>query len=129
MIDRTLVFTITGALIWMLIVLRMVYRRRLKEQFLLLWLIITVVLLAMASSRGLLVSLATLVGIHYPPSVLILFAIGSLLLILLHFSVVMSRLMDENKSLAQEIAMMRWQLRTLEKTMPEDSMHELKMVK
>ena len=125
MIDRTLVFTITGALLWMLIVLRMVHRRRLKEQFLILWLIIAAVLLVMASSRSLLAFLASLVGIHYPPSVLILVSIGSLLLILLHFSVVMSRLMDLNISLAQEIAMMRQQLRTL----TENSMHELKMAK
>ncbi len=69
----------------------------------------------MAGSRSLLAFLASLMGIHYPPSVLILIGIGSLLLILLHFSVVTSQLIEENKSLAQEMAIIRWQLRTVEK--------------
>jgi len=114
-IDRTLLITVSCALIWLLIVLGMVRRRRLNEQFLLLWLIIAVIVLVMAGSRSLLAFLASLMGIHYPPSVLILTGIGSLLLILLHFSAVTSQLIEENKSLAQEIAIIRWQLRTVEK--------------
>jgi hypothetical protein len=115
MIDRTLAFTLTGALVLMLIVLEMVRRRRLKEEFLLLWLIIAVLVLVLAGSRGLLAYLANLMGIQYPPSVLILIGIGSLLIVILHFSTIISRLMEENKSLAQEMAILRWQLTDVEK--------------
>lgn len=121
MIDRTLAFTITGALILMVIVLEMVRRRRLKEQFLLLWLIIAFMILVLASSRSLLAWLAAQLGIYYPPSVLILIGIGSLLVILLYFSAVTSRLITENKSLAQEIAIIRWQLRAVEKALDQDT--------
>jgi hypothetical protein len=126
MIDRTLVFTITGALTLMLVVLEMVRRRRLKEQFLLLWLIIAVMIVVLASSRSLLGFLAALFGIFYPPSVLILIGIGSLLIILLHFSSVTSRLIEENKSLAQEIAILRWQLGNMEKTLVQTGGENLK---
>lgn len=129
MIDRTLVITVTCALIWLVVVLRMVRHRRINEQFLLLWLIIAVIILVMAGSRSLLAILASLLGIHYPPSVLILAGIGSLLLILLHFSAVISRLIEENKSLAQEVAMMRWQLSSVAKKVEQDGIDGSEAVK
>ena len=121
MIDRTLAFAVTGALVLMLIVIEMVRRRRLREEFLLLWLIIAVMVLVLAGSRGLLAFLASLVGIQYPPSVLILIGIGSLLFVILHFSAIISRLMEENKSLAQEMAILRWQLANMEKKLEQGS--------
>ncbi len=121
MIDRTLAFTITSALVLILIVLEMVRRRHLKEEFVLLWLVIAVMIFVLASSRDVLGFLATVLGIYYPPSVLILIGIGSLLVLALHFSAIASRLLEENKSLAQEVAIMRWQLRTVEKKLAQDS--------
>lgn len=121
MIDRTLAFTITGAVILILIVLEMVRRRRLKEEFVLLWLAIAAMIFVLASNRGLLDFLAGILGISYPPSVLILIGIGSLIVVALYFSVLGSRLLEENKSLAQEIAIMRLQLRTVEKKLEQDN--------
>lgn len=121
MIDRTLAFTITGALVLILVVLEMVRRHHLKEEFVLLWLAIAALIFILASSRGLLDFLATLLGIYYPPSVLILIGIGSLLVVALHFSAITSRLLEENKSLAQEVAIMRWQLRSMENQLAQDN--------
>jgi hypothetical protein len=121
MIDRTLAFTITGALMLALIVLEMVRRRHLREEFVLLWLAVAVLFFVLSGSRGLIDILAALLGIHYPPSVLILIGIGSLLIVALHSSAITSRLLEENKSLAQEVAIMRWQLRTVERKLAGDS--------
>ena len=121
MIDRTLAFTITGAVMLILIVLEMVRRRRLREEFVLLWLAIATMISALASNRGLLDFLAGILGISYPPSVLILIGFGSMIIVALYFSVISSRLLEENKSLAQEIAIMRLQMRTVEKKLEQEN--------
>jgi hypothetical protein len=68
-------------------------------------------LLILSASRELLEYLSRLVGIFYPPSLLFLLAFLFLLLITLHFSVVISGLSEKNKKLAQELALLRQELR------------------
>jgi hypothetical protein len=115
MFDRTLVFTMGGAIGLAIVVLEMVRRRRLREEYSLLWLVTTIVTLALASSRGVLETLAATMGIFYPPSVMVVVGFGVLLLSALHFSAVVSRLTEENKVLAQEVAMLRHQVQTVER--------------
>jgi hypothetical protein len=95
----------SGALL--AIVLELVRSRRLREQYSLLWICTAVVLLVLSGSRELLDRLARALGIHYPPSALFLVGFAFGLLILLHFSVVHSRLSRDVKTLAQEIALLK----------------------
>ncbi|HEX2907041.1 MAG TPA: DUF2304 domain-containing protein [Phototrophicaceae bacterium] len=90
--------------------LELVRRRKLREEYSLLWLATAVVLIVLSLSRPLLDVLANLVGIFYPPSALFLVAVVFILVILLHFSTVLTRLAQENKETAQQIALLRWQL-------------------
>jgi hypothetical protein len=115
MIDRTVAVTIAGALVLMLAVLEMVRRRRLREEYSLLWLMTAVVVLVVASSRGILAWLANALGIFYPPSALLVVGLGFLSATTLHFSAVVSRLSEANTSLAQEIAILRWQVREMDR--------------
>ncbi len=114
MIDRTVAVTLAGALILLLSVLEMVRRRRLKGKYSVLWLMTAIAILVLASSRSVLAALAALLGIAYPPSALVVVGFGFLSITLLHFSVVVSRLSEENTALAQEIAILRWQVQALE---------------
>jgi hypothetical protein len=115
MMDRTVVVSISAALVLMLVVLELVRRRRLREEYSLLWLATAVAIVILASSRSLLASLAGAMGIHYPPSALMVIGFGFLSVTTLHFSTVVSRLRDENKTLAQELAILRWQVGTMER--------------
>ena len=72
------------------------------ERYALLWLFSTAVLLGLAVWKGLLDDVASAVGIYYPPSALFVVAFGFILVMLLHFSLVISRLADQNKVLAQQ---------------------------
>jgi hypothetical protein len=87
-------------------ILELVRRRRLLERYALLWLFSGVVLLALASWRGALEELAKLVGIAYPPNALFFVAFAFVLVLLLHFSVAVSRLTDQTKVLAQRLALL-----------------------
>ncbi len=113
MIDRTVAVTLAGALVLLLSVLEMVRRRRLKGKYSVLWLITAVAILILASSRGVLAALAAVLGIAYPPSALLVVGFGFLAITLLHISVVLSRLSEENTALAQEIAILRSQVQSL----------------
>ncbi len=116
MLDRTILIALCGAFALLISVLELVRRRRLREQYSILWLLTSLVVLVLASNRTLLDLLAQAMKIAYPPSALFVIGFGFLLLITLHFSTVISRLTRENESLAQEMAILRQQVSELEKS-------------
>lgn len=85
----------------------LIRRGMLKEQYALLWLASAIVLLVLSMLRGLLDAIALAVGVAYPPALLFLVAFLFLLLIVLHFSVIISSLSEKNKRLAQEVAILK----------------------
>ena len=103
---------VTGGLFFL--VFELVRRRRLMERYALLWLFATAVLLGLAIWRGLLENISTAVGIAYAPSALFAVAFGFVLALLLHVSLVISRLADQNKVLAQKLGMLQERVATLE---------------
>ena len=108
--DMVKVLAIVGSGLILVAVIELIRRGRLKEQYSLLWLVAGSVLLVLSASRDLLEYISRLVGIYYPPSFLFLLAFLFLLLITLHFSVVISGLADQNKKLAQELALLRQEM-------------------
>jgi hypothetical protein len=99
------------SLTMLLIVLELVRRRRLFERYAILWLLSAIVLTAMAVwGRGLEV-IARALGVASPPNALFAIALGFVILLLLHFSVAVSRLSDQSKVLAQRVALLEERLR------------------
>ena len=92
-------------------VFELIRSRRLRERYALLWLVTGVLLVVLSAWRGGLNTIATWVGVRgYPPAVL--FAVGLLfvILVLLHYSTVISRLTDQNVVLAQRLALLETKL-------------------
>lgn len=102
---------VTGCLF--ALVLELVRRRRLMERYALLWLFSSAVLLGLAVWKNLLEQIATTVGIFYAPSALFVIAFGFTLVMLLHFSLVISRLAEQNKVLAQRLGLLQEQVEAL----------------
>jgi hypothetical protein len=94
----------------------LVRQRRLLERYALLWMGCALALLVLSIWTGLLESLAKSVGILYAPSALFVFAFGFVMILLLHFSVAVSRLADQNKVLAQQVALLEERQRQAEAT-------------
>jgi hypothetical protein len=92
------------------VIFELIRRKHLLERFALLWLAAGIFILVLAIWQGLLTKLSHAVGIYYPPAAL--FGLGFLfvLLMLLHFSITISRLSDQNKVLAQRVAILREEL-------------------
>jgi hypothetical protein len=115
---RIQVVAIVAAAGLIVVLLDLVRRRRLLERYALLWLFSAVVLLALAIWRGLLEDVANLVGVAYPPNALFLIAFGFVLVLLLHFSLAVSRLSDQTKVLAQRLALLDEHVRNREAEPP-----------
>jgi hypothetical protein len=111
---RIQLLAIAGSGALLVLVLELVRRRRLLERYALLWLFSAVVLLVLAVWRGLLEEVAEALGIAYAPNALFFLAFSAILVLLLHFSVAVSRLADQSKILAQRLAMADERLRRLE---------------
>jgi hypothetical protein len=101
---RVQVVAIVGSALLFFFVLELLRRRRLAEPYAILWLVASVVLLVLSVWDDLLNSLADAVGIATPANALFVVGFGFVLILLLSFSSVISRLSRENKLLAQEIA-------------------------
>ena len=109
MIDRSIIFAIGASVVALLVILELVRRRRLREEYSLLWLGTAIVMMVVGVWRDLLHGLATTVGIVYPPNLLFLLAALFLLFIQLYFSTVITKLTQENK----EIALLRHDIESL----------------
>jgi hypothetical protein len=104
---RVSVVGVIASIVLILVVLELVRGRRLKERYALLWLATGFVLLVLSAWRGGLNTVAGWLGVTgYPPAVLFAVATLFVLLVLPHYSTVISKLTDENVELAQRVALL-----------------------
>jgi hypothetical protein len=106
-VNRVTVLSICASSALLLYILEMVRRRRLREEYSILWLFGSVVILILSVKQDWLNRISNAVGIVYPPSFLFLVGILFILLILIHFSITISKLHRMNKRMAQEIALLK----------------------
>jgi len=108
------ILAITASGMLMLFVIEAIRRRSLNARYAILWLGAAGVLLVFSLDRTLLDWAAKLFGIAYPPSLLFGLAFLFLLVIVLHYSLVISSHRDSIRRLAQTVALLE---RRLEKGM------------
>jgi len=96
-------------------IIDLIRRGLLKERYSVLWLASIFAIMALSVWKGLLDRIAQMVGVAYPPSLLFLVAFLFVLVILLHFSVVISIFTERNKILTQEVSLLKARLEEREK--------------
>ena len=102
-----------ASLLLILIVLELIRGRRLKERYALLWLVTGIVLLVLSAWRGGLNTIAGWFGVEtYPPAILFAVATLFIIIVLLHYSTVLSQLDDQNTVLAQRLALLEEEVRS-----------------
>jgi hypothetical protein len=122
---RIQLIAIVASALLLLIVLELVRRKAFLERYALLWLLSALVMLGLSLAKGVLESVAELVGIAYPPNALFLIAFGFVLVLLLHFSLAVSRLSDQSKVLAQRMALLEHRQREADDRLREAEEREL----
>jgi hypothetical protein len=96
------------------IIIELIRSGRLRERYALLWLVTAGVILVFGLWRDGLNELSGALGIAYPPNALFVLAMGFILLLLLHYSTVISKLSDRTTTLTQRIAILEERIRELE---------------
>jgi hypothetical protein len=118
---RVSVVSAIAALLMLAVIFELIRSRRLHERYAILWLVTGTIILVLAVWRAALGTLADWVGIAYPPSALFVLASFFILIVLLHYSTVISKLADQNRVLAQRLALLENKLHeddTPERTRP-----------
>lgn len=109
------IIAILGTIFLLGLILEMVRRRQVAENYALLWLLTAVALFILSLWRELLDVFAAVMGIFYPPAALFVIGFGFFLLIMLQFSVIITHLSRKNKELAQQVGILNWKLNEQEK--------------
>jgi hypothetical protein len=98
---------ILGSIGLLLLIVDLVRKRRLAEEHSLLWLLAGIAFVSISIFRGLIERIAGVLGIIYAPSAIFLIVIFFVIWLLLRFSLIVSDLAERNRTLAQEIALLR----------------------
>lgn len=110
MLPRQIPFAIVTSIVLLLLIVYLIRKRRLREEYALLWLLVGVAVIVLAVWYPLLEWLTRLIGAVDPTSTLFIFSLIFLLVVSIHFSVVHSRMKDQIRDLTQEIALLRGEI-------------------
>lgn len=113
MTDRVQVVALASSVLLLLLVLELVRRRRLSEEYSAIWIVLALVLIGISLRRDVLDVAARWLGVYYPPAVLVLMLVAVISVASLSFSVILSRQKRQIDLLIEENAIMGAELREL----------------
>jgi hypothetical protein len=110
--DKTIIqyVSILGSVIFIILMILLIRNRKLKEEFSILWLLFGVVFFVLSIWRGSLEVIARMLGIVYAPSAIFLILIVAIICILIHLSVTISKITDQNRIMIQEIGLLKMEV-------------------
>ena len=109
--SRIQIVAIAGSVLFLLLVLELVRRRRLAEEYSALWIVAALALLGASIRRDLIDRTAAWLGIYYGPAVLLLGLVVVVSAVLLWMSVILSRQQAPIDQLIEESAILSAELR------------------
>lgn len=110
---------IAGSLALMFFILNLIRKKRIKEEYSLLWLFLAIVFLVLSIWREGLDYISQFMGVAYPPAALFLILLMAIFMILIQFSIIISNHADNNKNLTQEHGLLKFELENLKKRLKE----------
>lgn len=113
------VIAIAGSVVLFLFILNLIRRKRIKEEYSLLWVFFGIVFIVLSLWRQGLDYIAMAIGVAYPPTAILLILLMAIFMILIQFSIIISRLSDANKTLCQEIGLMKLELARMKEKQKE----------
>ena len=104
------IISIIGTLFFMAYVFKQILNGKLREEYSIIWIIFTFILVVISIWRDSLRWLAINMGVFYAPSLLFMISIGAIIIFLLHLSLVVSKQHNQIKSITQELALLKQEL-------------------
>lgn len=112
-ISQIQIVAITVSLLLFLFIMYLIRSQRLKEEYSLLWIFFSLLFIFFSFWRNGLDYISEFLGVAYPPAALFMILLMAIFLILIEFSIIISKLADKNKSLAQEIGLLKFEMEKL----------------
>lgn len=107
MANRLSIFLLLTSVGLILFIVELVRRRRLKEKYSVLWLMMGIVLVLMIAWPRFGFFLKNLIGVEVLSNMIFLAAMLFIVVLCIHFSMCISMLTEQTKTLAQEIALLK----------------------
>jgi|ERR1035437_8781939 hypothetical protein len=104
---RIQIIAIAISISFLLYIVRLIIKGKLREEYSIVWIVCTVILVLFSFWRNGLEVLSHLLGVYEAPNLVFTGAIFAIFIYLLHLSVIVSKLYSQNKQLAQEIALLK----------------------
>ena len=99
--------SLIGTLIFLYFIFKLIIKGKLREEYSIIWILCTFILIIFSIWRSGLEKVAKLLGVYYPPSLIFLAAIFAIIAFLVHLSVVNSRLQNQLKNIVHEVAYLK----------------------
>jgi len=112
--------SVLGSVVFIGLIVILIRNKRIKEEFSILWLFFGIVFLFLSIWRGSLEIIAGILGIAYAPAAIFLILIIAIISILIHLSLITSRLTDQTKVMIQELALLKMEMDTMKKKSKPD---------
>ncbi|HME42675.1 MAG TPA: DUF2304 domain-containing protein [Syntrophorhabdales bacterium] len=103
------------AIVFFLFTIEFIRKRHLREEYAILWLSMSLAIALLSLWPGLVALLSHLTGLFYVSAVVVIVFIF-LISVLMHYSIVISRIKETNKELAQRYALLELRLKELERS-------------
>ena len=107
------IFALIVSVIIFFVTVEMVRRKKLREEYSVLWLTTSIIMFVLVLKYDWLVYLTNLIGAVVPTTTLFIGSLIFLMLIAIQFSIKLSSLSDQVKNLAQENALLKQELREI----------------
>lgn len=104
---RIQAIAIATSILFLLYIVRLIIKGKLREEYSIVWIVCTIILILFSFWRDGLAVVSDLVGVYSPPNLVLIATIFAVFIYLLHLSVVVSKLHAQNKQLAQDIALLK----------------------
>lgn len=104
---RVQIIAIIASILFIAFIARLIVKGKLREEYAIIWIVCSIILIAFSFWRDGLTVMSKLIGVDAPPNLVFTGAIFAILIYLLHLSVVVSKLQEQNKTLAQDIALLK----------------------
>ncbi|MGK0420545.1 MAG: hypothetical protein ACJAT9_000203 [Polaribacter sp.] len=111
--NRIQILAIIGSISLLIFIIILIRQHRLKEEYSLLWLFFTIFFIIFSFWRNGLEWISDLMGIAYPPAALFLILIMALFVIMIEFSLIISKQSERIKSIGQNIGLMKQEISEL----------------
>lgn len=124
--DKIQLISIIGSVSLFVVVFNLVRKRRLKTEYSLIWLIVSIVFIVFSLWKNGIDWMAGLLGIAYAPSVLFLLLLFGIVMLLIEFSLIISKQAEKIKILSQEFGLMKHELEQKIEGINHDNMNKTK---